>query len=611
MKLRCEGTNPCSSCQKRGTPCTRPPVKTSGNPGTPGTPEASSSVVKTSSASQTPAPVQPSQSPAPSSSRNRISDVGSIKFLLNGGMDGFMEDFSFPRKGNTLPKQDTTTKQEVPTSATASSLPVYSSTPAASNPSQQLDNFPDVSMNDWAAIQETFQSFNHGPFDAHYHQWHEPVGEMQPLETIWTVGQDATHTSCDYSTSPEAHNAVSSAVSQALLMTVPKLTQDIKLQHKLNSDIQFLIGPRKIVKFISLYFKLWHPNGPIQHEPTFEPDTVQLPLLISVIFMGAMYAVDERELKVAKNLLDLAELYVFSSEIFAPEAEMRRSLDGTQTPADLESDWAIFQHFQGGYLMSVIQHWAGNRLARKRASENRFSEVVKAARRLGLTKVRHQPADRIHQDLWIRKETRIRTMNVIIALDAALLFFQSYPCKLTLAEMDCDLPCEESLFSSRHPFAEPNFRFTRNLTLKQGMEALFSADGSTPELANIKKTIAPGKSVFTLFDMFMFIHVLTAFLWVRLMLNAPMKQMADYGGGPSEDPFMGKLQRALSCWKDNWTEFCRETPEESRSNMGLMANSYKYFLVGQLLVNKHDLIDPALMLQPGCEEKLERLHQLI
>jgi len=292
-------------------------------------------------------------------------------------MDGFMEDFSFPRKGNTLPKQDMTTKREDPTPAATSSLPVYSSTPAASNPSQQLDNFSNVSMNDWAAIQETFQSFSHGPFDAHYHQWHEPIGEMQPLDTIWTVGQDATHESCDYSTSPEAHNAVSSAVSQALLMTVPKLTQDIKLQHRLNSDIQFLIGPRKIAKFISLYFKLWHPNGPIQHEPTFEPDTVQLPLLISVIFMGAMYAVDERELKVAKNLLDLAELYVFSSEIFAPEAEMRRSLDGTQTPADLESNWAIFQHFQGGYLMSVIQHWAGNRLARKRASENRFGEVIK------------------------------------------------------------------------------------------------------------------------------------------------------------------------------------------------------------------------------------------
>jgi len=201
-------------------------------------------------------------------------------------------------------------------------------------------------------------------------------------------------------------------------------------------------------------------------------------------------------------------------------------------------------------------------------------------------------------------------MNVVIALDSALLFFQSYPCRLTLAEMDCDLPCEESLFSSRHPFAEPNFQFTRNLTLKQGMEALFSAHGSTPELANIKRATTSGKPVFTLFDMFMFIHVLTAFIWVRLMLNAPMKQMADYGGGPAEDPFMAKLQRALSRWKDNWHDVCRETPEDAWSSMGLMKNSYKYFLVGQLLINKHDLIDPALMLQPGCEEKLERLHLL-
>jgi len=295
-------------------------------------------------------------------------------------MDGFMEDFSFPRKGNTLPKQDVTTKHEGPTPTTTPSLPAFNSTPAPINPPQQIDHYSAGSMNEWASIQETFQSFNHGPFDAHYHQWHEPIGDMQPLDTIWTVGQDATAISCDYSTSPEVHNAVSSSVSQALLMMVPKLTQDIKMQHKLNSDIQFLIGPRKITKFISSFFKLWYPNCPIMHQPTFEPEAAQLPLLMSVIFMGAMYAVDERELKVSKHLLDLAELYVFSCEIFAPEAEMRRSLDGTQTPADLDSNWAIFQHFQGGYLMSVVQHWAGNRLARKRASENRFGEVVKVSK---------------------------------------------------------------------------------------------------------------------------------------------------------------------------------------------------------------------------------------
>ena len=374
MKLRCEGTNPCSSCQKRGTPCTRPQIKTQDI----GTPTISPSV-KSSIDSRTPTPAQPSYSPAPSSSRHRGSDVGSIRFLLNGGMDGFMEDFSFPRKVDTLPKFDTTTKREISTPIPTTSMPAYSSTATPVNPPQQAGSAPAATMNEWASIQETFQSFNHGPFDAHYHQWHEPIGEMQPLDTIWTVGQDATDISCDYSTSPEAHNSVSSAVSQALLMMVPKLTQDSKRQHKLNFDIQFLISPRKITKFISSFFKQWYPNSPILHQPTFDPEAVQLPLLISVIFMGAMYAVDERELKVVKHLLDLAELYVFSCDIFAPEAEMRRSLDGTQTPSDLESDWAIFQHFQSGYQMTVVQHWAGNRLARKRASENRFGEIVKVS----------------------------------------------------------------------------------------------------------------------------------------------------------------------------------------------------------------------------------------
>lgn len=66
-----------------------------------------------------------------------------------------------------------------------------------------------------------------------------------------------------------------------------------------------------------------------------------------------------------------------------------------------------------------------------------------------------------------------RTISIISLLDGAFFFFQNFPCRLTHTEMECDLPCDESLFFSEHPFAEPNFRFSRGLTVSGAFKNLF------------------------------------------------------------------------------------------------------------------------------------------
>lgn len=62
---------------------------------------------------------------------------------------------------------------------------------------------------------------------------------------------------------------------------------------------------------------------------------------------------------------------------------------------------------------------------------------------------------------------------MISLLDCAFFFFQNYPCRLTHTEMECDLPCDELLFFSEHPFAETNFRFSRGFTLSEAFKNLF------------------------------------------------------------------------------------------------------------------------------------------
>lgn len=584
MKLRCEGTNPCSSCQKRGTPCTRPT-------------KASSTTPKTESAS-----------PTPVAHSDRGSEMGSIKFLLNGGMDGFMEDFSFPNSAN--PTHQTKTKSDEQLTPSPSSIPSYNGDPNTGY-SMDLSEFGMNRMPDVSVYSAAMQSFFQGPFDAYRNQWQgQPMGhDTQDLMWVWPNGVGMN--SCEYQIQPEPPSPLSMALIDALLTVMPKLDLDLKAQHEVSTDVHFIFTPRRIQHFTDLHFKLWFPNGPIMHEPSFVPENVQLPSLAAVIMMGAMYSVDERELRAAKRLLDLVEVLCFSTEVYSAEGDIKRTLEGREILVDRETDWITFQDFQAGYFMCVIQHWAGNALGKSRAMECRYSEVIKVARAIGLTKARHMPEDRIHQDLWIQKECRVRTMCIIWSLDSAFLFFQNFPSRLTFAELDCDLPCDESLWSAKNPFAEPQFRFDRNMTLRQGMEMLFNNGQPSAQVANTKRTTVSSKSPFSVFDMFLLIHVLTALLCVRITLSIPLRQMVDtMGHPPVEDPLIDSIKRALSAWRDHWISVCQETPAEAWPRYGFKKNSYKFWLVAQLLVSKHDQIDANFLLQPKCEQKLERLQLL-
>lgn len=128
-----------------------------------------------------------------------------------------------------------------------------------------------------------------------------------------------------------------------------------------------------------MYFRYWHPSCPIIYTPAFDLEAISLPLLASLIFMGAMYSSDETEVHVARRVLDFAELFIFSSDTFSCEHEIGVVFSGDRKPDDSMSDWIQFENFQAGFLMVVVQYWAGSRSSRNRAMENRFSEIIQVA----------------------------------------------------------------------------------------------------------------------------------------------------------------------------------------------------------------------------------------
>lgn len=94
-------------------------------------------------------------------------------------------------------------------------------------------------------------------------------------------------------------------------------------------------------------------------------------------------------------------------------------------------------------------------------------------------------------------------MNIITLLDCALAFFANFPCRLTVSEMRFDLPCEETIFSSSHPFAEPKFTPSRHLTTYEAFQSLFGQFKPTTVPNQGKKGNPLGLNPM---DMFILVH---------------------------------------------------------------------------------------------------------
>lgn len=95
------------------------------------------------------------------------------------------------------------------------------------------------------------------------------------------------------------------------------------------------------------------------------------------------------------------------------------------------------------------------------------------------------------------------TVAIVSLLDCAFFFFQNYPCRLTHSEMECDFPCDDSVWRSEHPFAKPNFRFTRDLTISDAFQYLFedASKQDSPYRSPERNTLD-----LTVLDMFILIH---------------------------------------------------------------------------------------------------------
>ncbi|PGH07476.1 hypothetical protein GX51_01777 [Blastomyces parvus] len=580
MKLRCDGTCPCGACLKRNIPCTRQSSKLYDD-----------SETRTDSTK--------------SEDFDQTSERGSVKFLLNGGTDSFTEGFHLPTrydKPQVLSWPENNHNQNVGNMNQAMNTRGPVNLPNNAHPHHPISGIESQPV-DMAFYNDGFLQFFNGGFNnTRFPPDETPTSFAHPPAT--PIQELPLASSTEPYFQPESQystNLIQSIMSKSWVLGLDEITS-MGIAH----ELRFLLMTHRIQKFVALYFQNWQSNCPMIHQPTFDPETTAPALLATVVLMGATYSENASEKLAAKKMFDLVEMFVFSTEVYSQDFEIAQSYKAAHDQVDIKTDWRSFENFQAGYLMFLIQYWGGTKRAKNRVIEVRFGDVVRVARQMQLTKCRHGPEDQISECLWLQNECRIRTMVLVSMIDSAMPFYQNYPLRMTNIELQCDLPCHESQFAARHPFLEPDFRFSREMTVYQAFQNLFVENGPVRPLFVHRGT---NKLHLGIMDMFHLIHQIYAHIY--MIINLEMPQYGNRNTNHPDCAIVSGIRVALEHWRSLWISLRAELPSSEWERVGFFKGAYNFWLVSQLLISKTASVDILMRMDINCDDKLSQLRVLL
>ena len=340
-----------------------------------------------------------------------------------------------------------------------------------------------------------------------------------------------------------------------------------------------LVTSAEVLSCLDLYFQAYHRHCPILHKPTFDQSSAPVPLLLAMMALGAMYSENAGRVAWVRQLLDLMELYIFSTPGLRDEYEASFRLTDND---DEDRLWHHFQTFQGAYLITVAQYFSGNAPAKRRARSQRFTILVAIARAFKLPIAQHDPntsfAD-IHSYVrWMRKESQVRTMNILLALDTAFGIFSNLPPRFALSELDVQLPGHPQDFalsydrSMEGQTVVPQHKIKLNDAFRQLFEDFRNDTRHLTDLVTILHS----------YDMLILVHLLYTFVWQQLYSN-PLHRVSASTVAPSPT-MLEPLKCAIRNWKLIWDGVRASATPESVSQMGFETSADSYWTLVRLLV---------------------------
>ena len=547
---------------------------------------------------------------------NSLSDRGSIKFLLNSGTASFIECFRFPSSWERKNLNDL--RESANDSADD---PLSGSNPPGSYGDDFVSDLQAENI-DWSIFDdESFLRFFSSPFgegDSPSHGLFAALQDDVPPASL----QQCLSASPTAFTLAEPASGKSATIIRALRDTALTLHLSPEETAEISRHLNYLYTRERTERFCDMYFEFWHPHCPIVHRPSFAMESTPTALLVPITLMGAMYSTVDREVSTAKLLLDLAELFAFSIDDLRDDFEIQQIIrlsSATQPARNITMSPLALDHVRAAHLMVCLQYWAGNTLAKRRVVDTRFGVAVKVARRIGLTQAKHQ--DFSDEYTWIQRETRIRTVNIMVLLDCAFTFFANFPCRFSFSELEFELPCAEAFFNSSQPFVEDGFSLSRRPTILSAFQSLFEqADGRTPLMNPSQFDARPAPLDLNCMDMFILIHLLYICAHTQVtMFSSPRFRGAGrpISSAPSGDvtpttvSSRSLIDSALTRWRTLWAVIRAKISNREWANLGFCTNGFHYWLVTQLLVSHPGSSDLLKGMQVNCEDTLKHIRTLL
>ncbi|KIV96685.1 hypothetical protein PV10_00518 [Exophiala mesophila] len=371
---------------------------------------------------------------------------------------------------------------------------------------------------------------------------------------------------------------------QRLLSTVSNLTTIYPENQNLTSDVYVAIEKithMELDHCIHLYFENYHRHCPLLHRPSFQALLAPIPLLLSMAALGATYSPDKGRVSLWTSLLDVVEAYIFDCP------GLREEFVGSFNLAEAPSEDMLhyqFQILQGAYLMVVVQYFSGNLAGRRRARRQRFSRCFDVARAFGLPTAKHGNFLPLHDEIsfqrWIRNECRVRTMNIILSLDAAMGVFNNVPTRANYSELDLELPCHQQYFefATYLDMTRAGLYPTPRLKLTEAFQRLF--------LASDQARTAFENENLCFWDMMYLIHVLYTYFWQNTYGNPLIHISGLWAHESTTHPAIQPIKTALANWKMLWDDIRSETNRISTADMGFETTSDSYWTLINLMMQR-------------------------
>lgn len=137
---------------------------------------------------------------------------------------------------------------------------------------------------------------------------------------------------------------------------------------QLEQEYFALFGPSSLKKYTEEYWNTWYIHWPVIHKATFRISVASAALVASMVLLGASYSSDVTTRERARYWADSVETIVFADEYFG-SATVFSALNAACLERRLRA-------LQAGHAMCIYQTFEGNLVARRRARQCRFNEVV-------------------------------------------------------------------------------------------------------------------------------------------------------------------------------------------------------------------------------------------